>query len=229
MLKHYQDAKARLLNFNNLLQQPQPQQPLAQQDPATAALLPLSVGAGGPADEHTLLLLNRRHVVPASGFAPAGPAKPAVPGGQQHHQQLFGLGGPQDPEAPRREVQLRPDEDGAPLNGSKRRRRAAGGLPLRWLAAVYVALNILSTCGIVFANKLVLTTYGFSFPVALTLLHALFTTGGMELMCRGGLFARKAAPLAQTLPVSLAYVGSIMLSNWSIHLNTVGGGDSCCL
>lgn len=67
-----------------------------------------------------------------------------------------------------------------------------------------------------------LSTFAFSFPVALTLLHALFTAGGMEAMCRGGLFARKAAPAAATLPVAAAYVGSIVLSNWSIHLNTVG-------
>ncbi|KAI8475535.1 MAG: hypothetical protein J3K34DRAFT_365576, partial [Monoraphidium minutum] len=91
----------------------------------------------------------------------------------------------------------------------------------------YVLLNILSTCGIVFANKLVLSTFSFSFPVALTFLHALFTVGGMELMCRAGFFARKAAPAAQTLPIALAYVGSIVLSNMSIKHNTVGFYQVC--
>lgn len=74
---------------------------------------------------------------------------------------------------------------------------------------------------IVMANKLVLSTFAFSFPVALTLLHALFTALGMELMAAGNLFALRATPLADTLPVSVAYVASIVLSNWSIQLNTV--------
>lgn len=114
------------------------------------------------------------------------------------------------------------DAPAAAAAALRRRRAAAAGPASRWLAAAYVLLNIASTCGIVFANKLVLSTFGFSFPVALTLLHALFTAAGMELMCRAGFFSRKAAPLRATAPVALAYVGSIVFSNMSIKFNTVG-------
>jgi hypothetical protein len=114
-------------------------------------------------------------------------------------------------------------ERDAPRRRARRGAGAAGGTggAPRWLAALYVLLNIASTCGIVFANKLVLSTFGFAYPVALTLVHALFTALGMELMCRTGLFARKAAPARHTLPVALAYVGSIVFSNMSISFNTV--------
>jgi hypothetical protein len=106
---------------------------------------------------------------------------------------------------------------------------AARGAPLRLRAAAYVGLNIASTCGIVFANKLVLGTYAFAFPVALTLIHAAVTAGGMEAAARAGLLARKAAPARGVLPLAGAYAGSIVLSNASIHLNTVrapGGGGT---
>lgn len=73
------------------------------------------------------------------------------------------------------------------------------------------------------SNKLVLSTYAFSFPVTLTLLHAAFTAAGIELMARAGLFTRRAAPLGDALPVAGAYVASVVLSNWSIQLNTVRG------
>jgi hypothetical protein len=96
-----------------------------------------------------------------------------------------------------------------------------GGLRARVQACAYVALNVASTCGIVFANKLVLSPFEFAFPVALTLLHALATAAGMEAMCRGGLFPRNPVPLRAVAPVALAYVGSIVTSNWSIQLNTV--------
>ena len=59
--------------------------------------------------------------------------------------------------------------------------------------------------------------------MCLTLVHALFTALGVEAMARAGLFARRGAPLADTAPIAAAYVASIVLSNWSIQLNTVRG------
>jgi solute carrier family 35, member E3 len=46
--------------------------------------------------------------------------------------------------------------------------------------AAYALLNIVSASGIVFANKAVMSTYGFHFVVALTLIHTVATIGGMK-------------------------------------------------
>ena len=103
-------------------------------------------------------------------------------------------------------------------------------LRARVRAGLYVAMNIAATVSIVFANKIVLSTYGFSFPVFLTLLHALATAAGMELMRRAGAFAAAThVPAAgrEVLPVAAAYVASIVLSNWSIQANTVGFYQLC--
>lgn len=95
--------------------------------------------------------------------------------------------------------------------------------PVSWVKpAVYGMLNIAAATGIVFANKAVLSVYGFEFTTALTLLHTLTTVLGMTIFCHLGLFSPKSVPTLQVLPLAAAYVGYVVLNNLSLKLNTVG-------
>lgn len=44
-----------------------------------------------------------------------------------------------------------------------------------------VLVQVVSASGIVFANKAVMTTFGFKFIYALTLIHTIFTLVGMQI------------------------------------------------
>eukprot|EP00882_Tetradesmus_deserticola_P030239 GHRQ01033937.1.p1 GENE.GHRQ01033937.1~~GHRQ01033937.1.p1 ORF type:complete len:185 (+),score=56.49 GHRQ01033937.1:451-1005(+) len=97
------------------------------------------------------------------------------------------------------------------------------GLKASWIKPLaFGALNIASASGIVFANKLVMTTYGFSFTCTLTWIHTLFTLVGMRLFLMAGMFQHKSLQLRQVLPLAAAYVGYIVLCNLSLQVNTVG-------
>ncbi|KAF6261701.1 triose-phosphate transporter family-domain-containing protein [Scenedesmus sp. NREL 46B-D3] len=97
------------------------------------------------------------------------------------------------------------------------------GLRASWVRPLaYGALNIASASGIVFANKLVMTTYGFSFTCTLTWIHTLFTLVGMRLFLMAGMFQHKSLQSRQLLPLAAAYVGYIVLCNLSLKVNTVG-------
>ena len=87
---------------------------------------------------------------------------------------------------------------------------------------LYGLLNIASASGIVFANKLVLSTFGFHFLSALALIHTVATVLGMHLFCWFGVFDAKYLPLRSTAPLAMAYVGYIVLNNLNLRLNTVG-------
>lgn len=87
---------------------------------------------------------------------------------------------------------------------------------------LYGALNIASASGIVFANKMVFSTYGFHFTCALTFIHTLFTLVGMRIILATGMFQYKQLPQLQVLPLAAAYVGYIVLCNLSLKVNTVG-------
>ena len=52
--------------------------------------------------------------------------------------------------------------------------------PLTFVSPQRSALQVVSASGIVFANKAVMTTFGFTFIYALTLIHTLFTLVGMQ-------------------------------------------------
>lgn len=73
---------------------------------------------------------------------------------------------------------------------------------------LYSTLNIASATGIVFANKAVLSVYGFEFATALTLLHTLTTVLGMLLFCQLGVFVPKQIP---TLQVRQPFLLTFML------------------
>ena len=80
--------------------------------------------------------------------------------------------------------------------------------------ALYGSLNIASATGIVFANKAVLSVYGFEFATVLTLLHTLTTVLGMMLFCRLGMFAPKQVPAVQVRALDLSRV---CMATWVMH------------
>jgi solute carrier family 35 protein E3 len=89
-------------------------------------------------------------------------------------------------------------------------------------AGLYLCLNVVSACGIVFANKIVLNETGFHFPVALTFIHTAITWLGMQLLACGGAFQVKSVTIRQVVPLAAAFVAYIVLGNLSLQLNTVG-------
>lgn len=80
--------------------------------------------------------------------------------------------------------------------------------------ALYGTLNIASATGIVFANKAVLSVYGFEFATALTLLHTLTTVLGMMLFCQLGMFTPKQVPALQVRQ-------AILLTYANLHDSTL--------
>jgi len=88
--------------------------------------------------------------------------------------------------------------------------------------AAYAILNVVSASGIVFANKAVMTTFGFKFIYALTLIHTLCTLVGMQIFCCAGMFEKKVLAKKALAPLAAAYVGYIVLNNLNLQINTVG-------
>eukprot|EP00884_Botryococcus_braunii_P012748 jgi/Botrbrau1/21474/Bobra.0216s0082.1 len=90
-----------------------------------------------------------------------------------------------------------------------------------WKPLGYGLLNIVSASGIVFANKAVMSTFGFHFIYALTLIHTMFTLIGMHLFRQMGIYEVKRLPKAAIIPLAGAYVGYIVLNNLNLQMNTV--------
>ena len=86
----------------------------------------------------------------------------------------------------------------------------------------YGLLNVVSASGIVFANKAVMTTFGFKFIYALTLLHTLATLVGMKVFAYFGMYEKKKLPKMSIASLAAAYVGYIVLNNLNLQMNTVG-------
>jgi hypothetical protein len=89
-------------------------------------------------------------------------------------------------------------------------------------AVVYGLTNLGSVVAIVMANKLVLHTHGFRFAITLTWLHCIFSMVGMVFAAAMNLFEIKRVPMRRSLPLAMAYVGSIVANNMSIQINPVG-------
>jgi hypothetical protein len=90
------------------------------------------------------------------------------------------------------------------------------------LPTLYGLTNLSSVVLIVFANKIVLGSYRFHFPVMLTWLHTIATAAGMVASAALGMFPTKQVPLAKSLPMSAVYVAFIVFNNLSIRHNPVG-------
>lgn len=86
----------------------------------------------------------------------------------------------------------------------------------------FAFLNIVSASSIVFANKAVMTTFGFHFIYALTLIHTLTTMVGMQAFAYFGMFEKKKLPKFSIASLAGAYVGYIVLNNLNLQMNTVG-------
>lgn len=87
--------------------------------------------------------------------------------------------------------------------------------------AVGIVLNVLSGCGIVFANKLVFYHFSFNFPYALTFTHTLTTLVGMQGFLHANLFEPCDIGRAKLAPLAAAYVAYIVFGNISLQLNPV--------
>ncbi|KAF5832926.1 hypothetical protein DUNSADRAFT_11006, partial [Dunaliella salina] len=92
-----------------------------------------------------------------------------------------------------------------------------------WMrAAFYCLINIMASVCIVFANKLVLTYYGFKFVFLLTWIHTAFTIVGMHGLASLNFFTPKKLPPLKIIPLALGFVGYVVLSNMSLSMNSVG-------
>ena len=114
-----------------------------------------------------------------------------------------------------------------PTDPFKDNKMAEGGnktytLQQKLTVVLYLAVNVASASGIVFANKAVFKFYNFPFAVTLTWVHTLFTILGMRLFAKGGLFTPKKLTFKQVAPLAAAFVGYVVLNNISLNLNSVG-------
>lgn len=89
--------------------------------------------------------------------------------------------------------------------------------------AAYAALNIASASGIVFANKAVMSTFGFTFVYALTLIHTLVTWAGLALFRKcGAAEGGKRIARRHLLTLSASFVGYVVLCNLNLRINPIG-------
>lgn len=86
----------------------------------------------------------------------------------------------------------------------------------------WMALNVVSSIGIVATNKWVFTTDKFNFGTVLTIIHFVVTTIGLEILARIGFFEKKSLSIPAVLPLSIAFSGFVVLTNLSLQFNSVG-------
>ena len=106
--------------------------------------------------------------------------------------------------------------------GHQTSNRMAGKMSDFYKPVGFALLNIVSASSIVFANKAVMTTFGFHFIYALTLIHTLATLVGMKVFAYFGMFEKKKLPKLSIASLAGAYVGYIVLNNLNLQMNTVG-------
>ncbi|EGF83670.1 hypothetical protein BATDEDRAFT_8900 [Batrachochytrium dendrobatidis JAM81] len=85
-----------------------------------------------------------------------------------------------------------------------------------------MVLNLVSSVGIVLANKWVFDKEGFKFGTLLTVIHFVTTFLGLELCARYGLFERKIIPLREILRLCATFSAFVVLTNLSLQYNSVG-------
>lgn len=94
-------------------------------------------------------------------------------------------------------------------------------LAVKLRPVLYGLVNGSSAVAIVMANKVVLYTYDFHFPVALTLIHMIATAVGMRVLAWCAFFEKKPIPFLSSMQLAGANVGSIVFNNLSLQWNTV--------
>ncbi|KAJ3114882.1 hypothetical protein HK098_007133 [Nowakowskiella sp. JEL0407] len=86
----------------------------------------------------------------------------------------------------------------------------------------FMLLNIVSSVGIVMANKWAMQVHGFKFGTTLTMLHFVVTFVGLEICARFGMFERKQLRVKDILGLSSTFCGFVVLTNLSLQYNSVG-------
>jgi solute carrier family 35 protein E3 len=82
--------------------------------------------------------------------------------------------------------------------------------------------NVLSTVGVVLANKYLWVQLDFKFMITLSFFHFAFTSLGTHVLLRLNFFEYKPAPLMGVLPVALGSLGSVAFMNLNLAYNSVG-------
>lgn len=95
-------------------------------------------------------------------------------------------------------------------------------IPEKLVVPACLALNAVSSIGIVFVNKLVFRDYGFPYGTLLTTIH--FTVTFLLLcVCLGlGVFEFKRVSVVRMIPLCLSFCGFVALTNMSLVYNSVG-------
>lgn len=85
-----------------------------------------------------------------------------------------------------------------------------------------LALNLFSSVGIVFTNKLVFKVYSFPYGTTLTIFHFFATFLGLLVCLKFHVFEFKRISIKKVLPLCFSFCGFVVLTNVSLVSNTVG-------
>lgn len=93
----------------------------------------------------------------------------------------------------------------------------------RYRADVLAALivNVVSSTGVIFANKALVFAQGFPYGCALTIVHFIITFLGIFSLSLFGVFDRKFVPIRKVLPICFAFCGYVVFNNLSLLENSV--------
>lgn len=88
--------------------------------------------------------------------------------------------------------------------------------------AFYLALNAVSSIGIVYTNKVIFKVQNFPYGTLLTVIHFAITTLGLFACHMTGVFEPKRIEVLKIIPLCLSFCGFVALTNMSLVYNTVG-------
>lgn len=92
----------------------------------------------------------------------------------------------------------------------------------KMLQALSIVLNLVSACGVVFANKAVLSICGFRFSLLLSCIHTSVSLCVATILRVFKVVQPKPVPSSSLISLAVAFSGYIILCNVSLALNTVG-------
>lgn len=82
--------------------------------------------------------------------------------------------------------------------------------------------NFCSSCGIIFVNKILFQTYGFSYATFTTSCHFVVTFLGVVVCKHLGMFNVKTLSNYDVLSITIFFVGFVVFNNLSLNYNSVG-------
>ncbi|KPA82941.1 hypothetical protein ABB37_02689 [Leptomonas pyrrhocoris] len=95
-------------------------------------------------------------------------------------------------------------------------------IPPAYLTPFFLALNAVSSIGIVYTNKVIFKTQGFGYGTLLTVIHFAITTLGLFICQMAGVFETKRVDIIKIIPLCLSFCGFVALTNMSLVYNTIG-------